>query len=127
VWLLAIVIVIVASLLPANSLLIRALERLQINDKVLHFVAYMVLAFLPAMHERKPVVVATTVATVVLGIALEFGQLVSGWRDFEIGDMIANAIGVCIGVALGIAIRRMEVVRAVFPSDGKRTLGSGNG
>ena len=114
---LAILIVIVVSLLPWNSLLVRALDHLQINDKVLHFAAYMMLAFLPAMHERRPYVVGAAFGVAALGVALEFGQLVSGWRDFEVGDMIADAIGVCVGVAVGISVGRIHIVRAVFPSD----------
>jgi VanZ family protein len=92
----------------------RALDDLQINDKVLHFAAYMMLAFLPAMHERRLLVVGAAFGVAALGVALEFGQLFSGWRDFEIGDMIADAIGVCVGLAAGIQMRRMEIVRAVF-------------
>jgi VanZ family protein len=92
-----------------------AVDRLQINDKVLHFAAYMVLAFLPAIHERRPIVAA--VGAVALGVALEFGQLASGWRDFEIGDMIADAMGAFTGVAVGVSIRRVEIVRAVFPGE----------
>jgi VanZ family protein len=90
----------------------RALDRLQINDKVLHFSAYMVLAFVPAIHERRPFVAA--IGAVALGIALEFAQLVSGWRDFEIGDMIADAMGAFIGVAIGVPMRRVEIVRAAL-------------
>jgi VanZ family protein len=93
----------------------RALDQLQINDKVLHFAAYMVLAFLPAIHERRPLVVAAGVGAAALGVALEFGQLASGWRSFEIGDMIADAVGVCMGVAVGIPIGRIEISRSVFP------------
>ena len=92
-----------------------ALDQLQINDKVLHFAGYMVLAFLPAMHERRPLVVAAAVGAAALGVALEFGQLASGWRSFEIGDMIADAMGVGIGMAVGIPIGNLEIVRAVFP------------
>jgi VanZ family protein len=95
----------------------RALDHLQINDKILHFAAYMVLALLPAMHERRPLVVAAAVGAAALGVALEFGQLISGWRDFEVADMIADAMGVCMGVAVGIPVRRMDIVRAVFRGD----------
>jgi VanZ family protein len=104
-------------LLPSNSLLLLALDQLKINDKVLHFVAYMVLAFLPAIHERRSLVVAVAVGAVVLGVALEFGQLVCGCRDFEIGDMMANAMGVCMGVAVGILVGRIGIVRSAFPGN----------
>ena len=43
--------------------------------------------------------------TVALGIALEFAQLHVG-RDFEIGDMVADAVGVSVGLAAGIPLRK---------------------
>ena len=107
-------IVVVASLLPSDSLPMRALDRLHINDKLEHFAAYAVLAFLPAVHERKWFIVAAAVGAVALGIALEFGQLFSGWRDFEVGDMIADAVGVCFGLASGIPLRSTETARTVL-------------
>lgn len=113
-WLAGIFIVVVASLLPADSLPMRALDRLHINDKLEHFAAYAVLAFLPAVHERKWFIVAAAVGAVALGIALEFGQLFSGWRDFEVGDMIADAVGVCFGLASGIPLRSTETARTVL-------------
>jgi hypothetical protein len=51
-WLIRLVAVIVGSLLPADSALLRALDRLAINHKVQHLLAYALLAFLPAIHER---------------------------------------------------------------------------
>jgi glycopeptide antibiotics resistance protein len=104
-------------LLPSSSLLIKTLDELEINDKVLHVGAYTLLAFLPALHERIPLIVAAALGAAALGVALEFGQLVSGWRDFEVGDMIANAMGVCLGVAVGMLIGRMNTVRAAFSSN----------
>jgi VanZ family protein len=92
----------------------RALDYLHINDKLLHFAAYMVLALLPAIHEPRRLVVAAAVGAAALGAALEFGQLVSGWREFEIGDMAADAMGVCIGIMVGIPMGRMNIVRAAF-------------
>jgi VanZ family protein len=117
VWFAAILIVIVVSLLPWNSPLVRAIEELQINDKFWHVAAYMGLAFLPAIHEPRRRIVTAAVGAAALGVALEFGQLVSGWREFEIGDMAADAIGVCIGVAIGIHVGNMDIVRRLFPRD----------
>jgi VanZ family protein len=105
IWFIAILLVIVGSLLPGDSLPIRALNRLNINDKIEHFGAYAVLAFLPTIHERWRFVIAAALGAVVLGVLLEFAQLYSGWRDFEIGDMVADAVGVCFGLAVGLEIR----------------------
>ena len=92
----------------------QALDRLHINDKLEHACAYAILAFLPAIHERKAFVTAAAVGAVALGIALEYGQLLSGWRDFEIGDMIADGIGVCVGLAVGVQMRSTEMLRAAL-------------
>jgi len=117
VWLFAILIVIVASLLPADSLPMRALDRLDVSDKIEHFAAYAVLAFLPAIHERRGFIMAAAIGAIALGVGLEYGQLYSGWREFEIGDMVADAIGVCFGLAVGIPMRRTELLRSALSAD----------
>jgi VanZ family protein len=104
-WLLSIVVVIVGSVLPADSLAIRTLDRLPVTDKIEHTAMYAVLAFLPAIYERRSVVITAAAGAIALGVALEFVQLLSGWRQFEIGDMVADAIGVCLGLAFGVAAR----------------------
>ena len=58
IWLMAILAVIIGSLLPADSPTMRALELLDVNDKVEHFAAYSLLAFLPVVHERWKFIVA---------------------------------------------------------------------
>ena len=104
-WLLAILIVVVGSLLPGNSLPMRALSHLPVSDKFEHGAAYAVLAWLPAIHERRKAVVAAALGAIALGIGLEYLQLWSGWRDFEIGDMIADGVGVVCGLVAAVPIR----------------------
>jgi VanZ family protein len=96
--------VIIGSLLPSNSLPIRALAHLAINDKIQHFAAYAVLAFIPALHERPKLVWAIVLCVIGLGVLLEFGQTLVT-RDFEIGDMVADTIGALIGIATGWPLR----------------------
>ena len=113
-WLAAITVVIVGSLLPGTSMPMRALDMLQVSDKLEHFGAYAFLAFLPAIHERKGFIVAAALGAVALGVALEYGQLYSGWRDFEYADMVADAAGVGCGLAAGIPLRATRIVRSVL-------------
>lgn len=113
-WYAAIVVVVIASLLPSNSPAMRALGRLHISDKIEHFIAYTVLSFLPTIHERKRFILGAAIGAAVLGVLLEYGQLWSGWRDFEYGDMLADSVGVCFGVAAGIPLRATEVARSVL-------------
>src|SRR5689334_8886991 len=104
-WILSALSVVIGSLLPGDSLPIKALERLAISDKIEHFGAYAALAFLPAIHERRRIVMAAALGAVAMGIGLEFGQLYSNARSFELADMIADALGVCFGLGIGIPAR----------------------
>ena len=94
----AILVVVVGSLLPADSLAIRTLNRLPIiTDKMEHTEMYAVLAFLRGnIREARGVVIAAAAGAVALGVGLEFGQLVSGWRQFEIADMLADVNRRCL-------------------------------
>ena len=114
IWFIAIVAVIIGSLLPGNSGPMRLIDRLHIPDKVEHFLAYAVLTFLPTIHERRGFIIAAAIGAVALGVGLEFAQLYSGWRDFEVGDMVADTAGVLAGAAGGIPMRSIEVVRPLL-------------
>jgi VanZ family protein len=111
-WLFLAAVVIVGSLLPGDSFPMVALDRLHLSDKFEHFGAYALLAFLPAVHECRRTVVLAAIGAIALGVGLEFAQLYSGWRDFEIGDMIADAAGVCGGLMAGIPLRRTAIVES---------------
>lgn len=104
-WFIALLLVIVGSLLPGNSLPIRELNYYHVNDKVLHFGAYAVLAFLPALHERRPVLASLVVLVVLIGVLLEFSQRWSPGRTFEVADMLADACGSLCGLVLGLPLR----------------------
>jgi VanZ family protein len=71
------------------------------GDKFLHAFAYgaLMLWFANLYEEpaRRPLLAAAFVA---MGIALEFIQGWTGYRTFEVADMLANAVGVAVGWAL---------------------------
>jgi VanZ family protein len=108
-WLLRILLVVISSLLPATSPVMRAVGRLPDIGKVLHFGAYTWLALLALLaSKRRSLAVAAALAMILLGAALEFGQeLVPGvpGREFEIRDMFINGAGVLIDFAIGILSR----------------------
>jgi VanZ family protein len=104
-WALALLLVVAGSLLPASSAPLRALFFLHINDKLLHFLAYIVLAFLPTLHESRPATGLLIIGLIFLGVLLEFGQIYSNGRSFEIADMEADAAGVLCGLLLGLPLR----------------------
>ena len=105
VWSLAILAVVIGSLLPAHSLPMRMLDQLKISDKIEHFGAYALLAFLPAIHERMQRVLAAALCIAALGVGLEFGQRYAPGRSFEIADIIAEGLGIGFGLAVGIPLR----------------------
>jgi VanZ family protein len=114
VWLGVILVVIIGSLLPGTSAPMRLLDSLHVPDKVEHFLAYVVLAFLPTIHERRGFIIAAAIGAVALGVGPEYAQLYSGWRDFEVGNMVADTAGVLTGAAAGLPMRSIEVVRPLL-------------
>lgn len=81
------------------------------NDKLRHGLSYAVLMFwfcqiyLPLGHWR------IAIQLVLLGIALEILQGISGFRQFEYLDMLANAGGVLVGWALSRMFRGTLLLR----------------
>ena len=107
-WLLSILLVLIGSLLPAGSPVMRAVGRLPVSDKVLHFCAYTWLALLALLAiKRRFLAVPAALAMILLGVALEFGQKLVPGRAFEIRDMFINGFGVLTGIAIGILNRRI--------------------
>jgi VanZ family protein len=102
VWAALIVLVVIGSLLPAASTPMQTIAALHVNDKALHLIAYVSLAFLPALYERRRRLAYIAARLVALGVSLEFGQLWSPGRSFEIGDMVADAAGAIAGVSIGL-------------------------
>jgi len=90
-----------------------SLARLPISDKVEHFGAYAVLAFLPALHRRGLPLSAFLLGTVMLGVALEFGQIYSPGRSFDLWDMAADTAGAAAGFCIALLFRNYPAGRAV--------------
>ena len=67
-------------------------------DKVMHFSAYALLMIWFAMifYSAKGRLLHA-VLFVMLGVGMEFAQQAGGVRFFEIGDMVANSLGVLAG------------------------------
>lgn len=105
-WAVLICCVVIGSLLPAASPVMVDIGRLHINDKVMHFCAYLGLSSLPVIgfRDRRSGIVAG-LSMFVLGVLLEAGQHFSPGRTVELGDVIANGMGVSCGVLLAVPIR----------------------
>jgi VanZ family protein len=75
----------------------------QQSDKVGHFLAYGGTMFWFCMLYRRPRTrLAYAVAFIGMGIAIEFAQGATGYRNFEVMDMVADALGVVLGWAVAL-------------------------
>ena len=68
-----------------------------LNDKIIHFAAYLALSFLVFTASLTFNRVLLFTGLVSLGVLIEFLQYTSGLRNFEYMDIIANALGVLVG------------------------------
>jgi VanZ family protein len=105
-WAVLICCVVIGSLAPAASPVMVAIGRLHIWDKLQHFGAYLALSFLPVIGFRdKRRGIVAGLSMFVLGTLLEGGQHFSPGRAVELGDVLANGVGVSCGALLGLPIR----------------------
>jgi uncharacterized protein YfiM (DUF2279 family) len=71
------------------------------SDKLEHFFAYAVLSFwFGLLHHRRRGQLGFTLGFIGMGVVIEFLQGLTDYRDFEIADMVADAIGAFVGLAL---------------------------
>ncbi|MDQ3159875.1 MAG: VanZ family protein [Pseudomonadota bacterium] len=107
-WMLAVAVVVVASLVPTNSL-----PNLQVSDKLEHFVAYAALsAGAVQLFVRRLSWGFVCVLLVLMGIGLEYlqAQMALG-RMLDRNDALANTIGVLIGLATALTPWRDALLR----------------
>jgi VanZ family protein len=68
------------------------------GDKIEHLGSYgLVMFWFCRLYLSRRVRLGYALGFVALGVALEFVQGWLGYRDFEIGDMVADAAGVALG------------------------------
>ena len=111
VWGVLICCVVVGSLLPASYPVMVDIGRLHINDKVQHFGAYLVLSFLPVIgfRDRRRGLMAG-ISMFLLGVLMEASQHFSPGRAVELGDVVANGVGVSCGTLLGLPMRTLIAI-----------------
>ena len=105
VWAAAVVFVISMYLLPSSSPLIQWSLYIPLSDKALHFSGFLVLATVPALNESRRTAAWLVAALGALGAGLEFAQVLSAGRAFELGDMAANGFGITAGLVIGLGCR----------------------
>lgn len=119
-WTILICAVVAGSLLPAASPPVVAKDRLHINEELIHFLAYMALAFLPAVLLRpRRLGRSAAAAMFLLSLLLEMAQTAVPGREFELSDLLANAAGIVAGLLAAQAFQKRpsrEVVSLAKPS-----------
>ncbi|KDO27144.1 hypothetical protein SPRG_07852 [Saprolegnia parasitica CBS 223.65] len=73
------------------------------SDKVGHGLAYFLLTLWWAQLVHRRAVPTLLLAFALLGVAIEFLQGASGWRTFDVNDMLANGLGALCGGGLALA------------------------
>lgn len=76
------------------------------SDKLGHFIAYGSLMFwFCQLYGRTRTRLAYAAGFIAMGVAIEFVQGATGYRSFEVYDMVADALGVLLGWAAALASR----------------------
>ncbi len=71
----------------------------QIDDKFIHFFTYAILAYITLIASKRTKRAVLMAIILSMGIFLEFAQSITGLRNFEYMDIIANSLGVFGGFA----------------------------
>lgn len=80
---------------------------LEHGDKLGHFAAYSLLMFWFCwLYRSGNTRIAYGAGWIAMGVALEFAQAATGYRSFELADMVANTLGVLAGAAAALTLPR---------------------
>ncbi len=101
-WICAIVIALLATLLPQPE----QTPRFAYADKVFHCGYFLLLGALAALSQRGSVAARHAALSMVgLGVGIELIQWFLPWRSFELLDMLADGVGVAFGYAVATRLR----------------------
>ena len=77
------------------------------GDKLGHLLAYGLLMFwFCFLYRYRYTRLAYGIGWIAVGIALEFAQGATGYRSFEVADMMANSLGVLLGWGISATLRK---------------------
>lgn len=104
-WPIGCLAIVVGSLVPALALPEASIALLPL-DKLIHFGAYGLIAFLPQVAiERPGAAILSALSMIVLGGMVELAQGFVPGREASLGDVLVNAAGTCSGIAVGLTLR----------------------
>jgi VanZ family protein len=98
----SLLVVSIGELLPGESAPMRALSALDVSDKILHFGAYFILAFIPVFGLRSVYGWVCVLLSALAGVALEVLQSLVPGRSFDSVDLAANLVGLVAGAAIAV-------------------------
>jgi len=79
------------------------------SDKVGHFIAYGGTMFWFCLVYRAPRTrLVYAMGFIAMGVAIEYIQRWTGYRSFEVYDMVADALGVLLGWAVALAMPQLR-------------------
>jgi len=79
------------------------------GDRLGHFAAYGLLMFLFCqIYGQGRTRLAYAVCFTAMGISLEFLQRMTGYRHFDLLDMVANTVGVAFGWTAVFALEKLK-------------------
>lgn len=97
------------------------LPNIKMADKYGHCLAYAALmGWFGQLYSRKAQLIGFAVGFCLLGIAIEYLQRMGGHRMFEVGDMVADALGVLLGWLLTRTIFAGSLLSLERKVDGRR-------
>jgi VanZ family protein len=98
----------VATVIVLSLLTGRDLPQVGLPDKLEHVIAYAGMALAGSLaFPRLPAFLRLLVLLPALGIALEFCQMLVPGRSAEVGDAVADTIGVLLVIVPALVLQRM--------------------
>lgn len=109
-WCVAIAVLIIGSLLPAQDV---PMPKLHNGDKLLHFAGYFVLSAMAVQLFRNwPALLGAGIGLVLLGIGVEYAQgALTADRMADARDALANTLGVIVGLGTRLLPWRDALLR----------------
>ena len=103
---LSLMIITTLSLMPVESL-----PQTSVSDKIQHLAAFLLLAYIvDCSFEKTPFNLKKCFGLIFYGLMIEVLQWYSGYRFFELADLVADAAGIATYILMIPVIKKLPVV-----------------
>ncbi len=100
----------IALIISILSLVDLGESSVQIDDKFIHFFTYAILAYITLIASKRTNSAVLIAIILFMGIFLEVAQSITGLRNFEYMDIIANSLGVFGGFTFYFLQKKLEKI-----------------